>query len=92
MLIINKAIKAELITFDGSIYKWTKTKALLAYFISKVSDKLELTPSNNRIQWKLFKSLFGYAKKDNTLAGALNDFQKTGRLPLNKELVDNLFN
>lgn len=90
-LIIDKAIKAKLIIMEGSIYKWLKTKSLLAYFISKVSDELELSPSNGRIQWKYFKPLFGYDSKDNSLAGALNDFKKVGTFPLGYEIIDNLF-
>ena len=89
--IFNKAITSKLMTVKGDKYKWNKTKALLAYFISKISDELKLTPSNGRIPWKDFKPLFGYKNKDNSLTGALNDLQKSGTLPLGHEIVDSLF-
>ena len=89
--VLIKAEKSGLLISNKNQYKWLKTKSLLAYFISKISDELELSPSNGRIQWKYFKPLFGYDSKDNSLAGALNDFKKVGTFPLGYEIIDNLF-
>lgn len=89
--VLIKAEESGLLIKDQGQYEWLKTKSLLAYFISKVSDELELSPSNGRIQWKYFKPLFGYDSKDNSLAGALNDFKKVGAFPLGYEIIDNLF-
>ena len=89
--VLIKAEKSGLLISNKNQYKWLKTKSLLAYFISKISDELELSPSNGRIQWKDFKPLFGYESKDNSLTGALNDLQKSGTLPLGHKIVDSLF-
>lgn len=47
---------------EGNRYKWEKSTALLAYCIDEVSRILELRPSNDRIPWSKFASVFGLDK------------------------------
>lgn len=66
-------------------YKWLKTKALLVYFCSRLSDKLSLG-KGDRIAWKPFENLFDVKN----MRGTLNDIQKTGNNPIGYEVVDEI--
>lgn len=86
-----KAVGADLMTKQ---YKWLKTKALLAWFCSEMSKKLDLGKGEigfgqKRISWKPFEQLFNVKK--GSLRGSLNDIQKTGRSPIGKEKVEAIF-
>lgn len=87
-----KAEKAKLLSIKNDIYKWEKTKALLAYFAMKMSGKLKL---NNRtdqygkpaVSWKPFEELFGV--KD--LKNNYNNINQTTSSPKGSEIVDGIF-
>lgn len=59
---------------EGGCYKWEKSTALLAYCIDEMSRILELRPSNDRIPWSKFKSVFGLDEK--TIRTCRNEVSK----------------
>lgn len=66
-------------------YKWIKTKALLVYFCSRLSDKLSLG-KGDRIAWKPFEDFFNIKN----MRGTLNDIQKIGKNPKGYEVIDEI--
>lgn len=62
---------------EGYLYKWTGTTALFGYMVDIVSDKLGIRPSNNRIPWRYFKSVFQMSDRDiGTAKQAVNDYSQ----------------
>lgn len=83
------AVEKGLMTGD---YKWNKTKALLAFFAAKMSDKLSLSNRQNtngskQVSWKPFEALFNVKN----LRVAFNDLQKIGKVTEGK-IVEDIFN
>lgn len=58
-IIFGKLTENGYCSIEGDRYKWEKSTALLAYCIDQMSLILELRPSNDRIPWSKFKSVFG---------------------------------
>lgn len=58
-IIFEKLTENGYCSAEGYRYKWEKSTALLAYCIDEMSRVLELRPSNDRIPWCKFKSVFG---------------------------------
>lgn len=73
-------------------YKWEKTNRLLAYFVDKACEYLEISigqyDGREKVKWKPFEKLFGI---DN-LAQAKKDYQREGQIPKGSEIVDRIFN
>jgi hypothetical protein len=65
--------------------KWLKTKSLLAYFVDVANDKLKLKHGDRR-QIKPFETLFDVSG----LQCCINNYKKTGDLPVDYEIVDKL--
>ena len=88
-MILQKAIDAGLCDDN---YKWKKTKRLLAYFVDKACEYLEISigqyDGREKVKWKPFEELFGI---DN-LAQAKKDYQREGQIPKGSEIVDRIFN
>ena len=88
-MILQKAIDAGLCDDN---YKWKKTKRLLAYFVDKACEYLEISigqyDGREKVKWKPFEKLFGI---DN-LAQAKKDYQREGQIPKGSEIVDRIFN
>jgi hypothetical protein len=77
-----KAIEKGLMEHDGNGYKWIATNSLYGYFVDKLSDKIELKTSNNRIQWKLFKGIVtNHDSIVDTAKQAVNDYKNKGLNP-----------
>lgn len=72
--IFEKLIGNGYCSIDGCRYKWKKSIALLAYCIDEMSLILELRPSNDRIPWSKFKSVFGLDEK--TIRTCRNEVSK----------------
>lgn len=66
--------------------KWKKTKSLLAYFVETANDTLNLKHGVKR-QIKPFEILFNVTG----LTSAINDYKKTGDLPIGHNDILNLF-
>ena len=66
--------------------KWLKKKALLAYFADVANDKLNLKYGEKR-QIRPFETLFNVSG----LTSAINDYKKTGDLPVGYKDIDKLF-
>lgn len=86
-----KAVELGLMRED---YKWLKTQSLLACFARDMSIKLDLGKGLNsdgtpRVNWRLFETLFGIKKSK--LRRSFNDIQKTGQLPLDSDLLKQIF-
>ena len=63
VMVFQKAINVQLITYSPDGLRWNDTKQLLAYFATKVSDKFNLTTrldkdGNKTTDWKTFETLF----------------------------------
>ena len=88
-MILQKAIDAGLCDDN---YKWGKTNRLLAYFVDKACEYLEISigqyDGREKVKWKPFEKLFGI---DN-LAQAKKDYQREGQIPKGSEIVDRIFN
>lgn len=88
-MILQKAIDAGLCDDN---YKWEKTNRLLAYFVDKACEYLEISigqyDGREKVKWKPFEKLFGI---DN-LAQAKKDYQREGQIPKGSEIVDRIFN
>ena len=86
--LISSAIKKGLC--DNNC-EWLESKALLAYFADRASERLKLGKGEydgkTKTSWKPFETLFGIKG----LSGAKRDYQKTGTLPNGHEEVDELF-
>jgi len=66
--------------------KWLKSKSLLAYFVEVANDELNLKNGEKR-RIKPFETLF----KMSGLTSAINDYKKTGTLPVGYKDIDKLF-
>jgi len=66
--------------------KWLKSKSLLAYFVDVANDKFNLKKGLKR-QIKPFETLFNVSG----LGGSINDYHKTGDLPIGHNDIDELF-
>ncbi len=77
--------------FCDEAFKWLKSKSLLAYYADKANDYLEIRKGEydgrEKTSWKPFETLFNVKG----LAGARNDYQKTGTLPDGSTDIDRLF-
>ena len=77
-----KAIEKGLMEHDGNGYKWIATNSLYGYFVDKLSDKIELKTSNNRIQWNIFKGIVtNHGSIVDTARQAVNDYKNKGLNP-----------
>jgi hypothetical protein len=66
--------------------KWTgKSKSLLAYFIDKITDKYNLKHGEKRMI-NPFETMF----KVTRITSAINNYKKTGDLPIEHEIIDEL--
>ncbi len=78
--------------FCDEVFNWLKSKALLAYYADKANDYLGIRQGEydgrKKTSWKPFETLFNVKG----LAGARNDYQKTGTLPDGSTDIDLLFN
>jgi hypothetical protein len=66
--------------------KWLESKSLLAYFVEVTNDKLNLKHGLKR-QIRPFETMFN--KKG--LTGRINDYKKTGQLPIGYKIIDEIF-
>lgn len=73
-IIFGKLTENGYCSIEGDRYKWEKSTALLAYCIDEMSHILELRPSNDRIPWSKFKSVFGLDEK--TIRTCRNEVSK----------------
>lgn len=65
---------------DGDGYRWENTKALLAYFIDEVSRLLDLRPSNDRIPWSMFVTVFNLSESaKRTCSNEVNRYTTTDK-------------
>jgi hypothetical protein len=87
--ILAKAISLSLCDHN---YHWQRTKTLLAYFADCASEYLNLSQAEQdgkkKTLWKPFENLFdisGLATYKNTYTN------KTGRLPIDHEIVESIF-
>ena len=64
---------------------WQKTKALLAYFIEVACDKFNLKHGEKR-QIQPFEAMFNVTG----ITNAINDYKKTGILPVGYKIIDNI--
>lgn len=88
--IFEYAIKEGLMERNGNRYKWTKTNSLYGYFVDKVSDKLDLKSSANRIQWKLFERIVTNHKELlSTAKQAVNDYSNKNLPPPENDNIVN---
>jgi len=92
--IFQKAIDARMIEKTATGLKWFKTKQLLAYFATRMSDKFSLITrldkdGNKTTDWKTFETLFG----EQGLKGAKQNWMRlnTKFKPTGFEKVDALF-
>ena len=68
---------------------WTgKSKSLLAYFADVANDKLNLKDSGGRRSIKPFETMFNISG----LTCCINDYKKTGDLPIDYSTIDEIFN
>ena len=75
---VNKGLMEK----DGNKYKWINTNSLYGYFVDKVSDKLNLKSSSNRIRWKLFEGIVTNHKSMlPTAKQAVNDYKNKSLNP-----------
>jgi hypothetical protein len=66
-------------------WKKEKSKALLAYFIDNVADKYKIKHGAHRLV-RPFETMFNVTG----ISGAINDYKKTGDLPIGYEIIDNI--
>lgn len=89
--ILEKAVELNLCTFENNVYKWKKSKVLLAYFADLTSEHLNLGKGTygkrKKTSWKPFELLFGVSG----LSLAEKDYQRTGNLPIGYEVIDTIF-
>ena len=64
---------------------WKKTKALLAYFVEVANDKFNLKHGEKR-QIRPFEIMFNKTG----ITSTINDYKKTGDLPVGHEIVDKI--
>jgi len=65
--------------------QWLKSKSLLGYFAECMNDKYNLKHGQKRMI-KPFENMFGMSG----LSGSINDYKKTGDLPIGYEIIDNI--
>lgn len=73
-IIFEKLTENGYCSIEGDRYKWEKSTALLAYCLDEMSRILELRPSNDRIPWSKFKSVFVLDEK--TIRTCRNEVSK----------------
>ena len=88
-LILGKAISLGLCDEN---YTWQKTNSLLAYFADCACEHLKLSKAEQdgkkKTYWKPFETLFGVSG----LANYKNTYtNKTGKLPIDHEIVESIF-
>ena len=88
-LILGKAISLDLCDEN---YTWQKTNSLLAYFADCACEHLKLSKAEQdgkkKTYWKPFETLFGVSG----LANYKNTYtNKTGKLPIDHEIVESIF-
>ncbi len=88
-LILDKAISLGLCDNE---YHWQKTNSLLAYFADCACEHLKLSKAEQdgkkKTYWKPFETLFGVSG----LANYKNTYtNKTGKLPIDHEIVESIF-
>lgn len=88
-LILDKAISLGLCDNE---YHWQKTNSLLAYFSDCACEHLNLSKAEQdgrkKTYWKPFETLFGVSG----LANYKNTYtNKTGKLPIDHEIVESIF-
>jgi hypothetical protein len=88
-LILDKAISLGLCDYE---YHWQKTNSLLAYFADCACEHLKLSKAEQdgrkKTYWKPFETLFGVSG----LANYKNTYtNKTGKLPIDHEIVESIF-
>lgn len=88
-LILDKAISLGLCDEN---YTWQKTNTLLAYFSDCACEHLNLSKAEQdgkkKTYWKPFETLFGVSG----LANYKNTYtNKTGKLPIDHEIVESIF-
>lgn len=82
--ILNQLEKKGLVTKEP--LKWNKTLSLLAYFVEVANDKLRLKHGEKRTI-QPFETMFNIKG----ITGAINDYKKTGTLPIGYEIIDDVF-
>lgn len=82
--ILDKLEQAELIQREP--LQWLKTNALLAYFVDVANDKLNLKHGEKRLI-RPFEQMFNVSG----LSNAINNYKKTGDLPISNEVIMNIF-
>ncbi|SES67862.1 MULTISPECIES: DUF6043 family protein [unclassified Prevotella] len=87
--ILDKAISLGLCDNE---YHWQKTNSLLAYFADCACEHLKLSKAEQdgkkKTYWKPFETLFGVSG----LANYKNTYtNKTGKLPIDHEIVESIF-
>jgi hypothetical protein len=65
--------------------QWLKTKSLLGYFVEAMNDKYSLKHGEKRMI-KPFETMFNVSG----LSGAINDYKKTGDLPIEHAIIDKM--
>jgi len=81
--ILEKLEKQRVIKLEP--LEWLKSKGLLGYFVEVMNDKYNLKHGSKR-KIKPFQEMFGVLG----LSGAINDYKKTGDLPIGHEIIDNI--
>ena len=84
--------KAILLRLCDNEYHWQKTNSLLAYFADCACEHLKLSKAEQdgkkKTYWKPFETLFGVSG----LANYKNTYtNKTGKLPIDHEIVESIF-
>lgn len=89
--LIDEAIDAKLIERTGNGLKWIQTASLYGYFIDKVSDKLNLKSSSNRVQWRNFRFIVNHESLLQSAKQAVNDYKnKSINPPEGDDIVNRL--
>ena len=86
LAIFKRAVDANLMEQQTIGYKWLKSKALLAYFVEVANDKLDLKHGQKR-KIKPFETIF----HETRLGGCINEYKKTGQLPIGHKIIDKIF-
>jgi hypothetical protein len=66
--------------------EWTgKSKSLLAYFVDNITDKYDIKNGEKRLI-KPFETMFNKTG----ITNSINDYKKTGQLPIDHEIIDKI--
>lgn len=84
--ILRLSVKEGLMAMEKGRYVWKSSSALMGFFAVKVSEVLDMRPSNDRIPWKKFQFIDGWTTqgakdkcsdyKDNETASYPNGWEK----------------